>query len=833
MTYLKKFTLTFITIFLFFMSGISTVSAKSDLQTASNTSNKFNHKIVKVGIADTEYFSKKQSDGSYQGILIDYLQEISKYTGWQLEYVESSVDKLIPMLEKGEIDIMGAMLKNSTTLSMYDFAEYSSGYSYTTLNVLESNDNYKPMDYTSFNGMRVGIYSKALNRISSYSAFVESNGLDMTTVYYDDRDSFCNALELGEVDAIVTNDTSENLNQKTIAKFGIVPYYFGITKGNYNLLQELNYALATILEINPNFNDIVYQKYINKNRITLTLSKSEAAFVDTVGKLKVAIVSNLVPLEYYDTSSHKVVGIAPDILKEITAKTNLQFEFVQVQTLTEAKNLLLSGQVDLITGLSDNKANTNEPDLVFTRHYLDSPNITVHASMHKEGSKLTAALPTGYIGSELEKDTKVQYYDSIEECIQQVMKGHVDFTCFNSLVIDHYTYLRGNNHVTLIPSTTNSDGLSFGLSRSADPALLSILDKAINNIPADTIQSIVYENTTIENTDLNMTSLLYTYPKTFILIICLIIFILLITILMIFLFMRARLQLAKQEALHGESYRIIGALTGEYIFSYDFDKGKLILPDSFAQLIGHKHIITKKEIETDHDNFFKILLSVFEPVNAETGTAIVLRYDQSNGDSLWFKSIGTVQFNSEEKPFRGIGKIISIQKEMLEKEMLKNKANRDSLTGLFNRQYCEQHILEHFEEDKANGLGALIIVDIDNFKIINDTFGHLIGDQALIEFAEIFSNEFLEDDIFGRWGGDEFIAYIRCLPNDSSIEKRIAHLCQSAHREFYHKGKSHMMSISIGVAFTKNVISYKQLFENADAALYSVKNNQRNGFEFK
>lgn len=791
----------------------------------------YSPKTVKVAMLEAPYFLQQQPDGSYTGIVADYLQEISKYAGWKLEYISVSYDELDQKLTSGEIDLTGGMLKNDFTMPLYDFADYTSGYSYTVIKVLKGNKKYVPMDYSSFNGMRIGIFRNAVNRIPAYHAFVESNGLQITPVYFDENDVLVDALQNGEIDAILSNDTSMLEDEQIIAKFNAVPYYFATRKGNSTLLRELNFALSTILEVNPKFDDMIYEKNFNKKSDKPLFSTEELSFIETSPPLKVAIVTNLAPIEYYNNHTGTAEGVTPDILHLISSRTGLSFEFVRANNMVEAQKLLYDGDVDLITGLG--RQAQNDLGIVFTKQYLDVHKVLLkNPAFQLNDTNVFAALDGyPYSSADIIEGHRIVTYDSVEDCIQSVISGDTQYTLFNNLIIEQYIYLRGNDRIMQVPITNVPDGLSFGLLQPATPALLTILDKAIYSLTTYEIQNIVYENTTASSAEPTLTSMIYSNPIEFVLIAVIVCTILLFAIVFLVLFMRTRLKLAQQVAIRGNSYRIISELTDEYIFDFDYETKKLTIPQTFAGLTGRKTVQSLSEISNGTDEVMKTLFSIFAEPAATSQTAVEFECALSNSKKSWFKAVGTVLTDTEKNPIRGIGRITSIQKEMQEKRILQIKATTDALTGLYNRQYSEQKIMEYFDKNQGKVCGALMVIDLDFFKTINDTLGHLAGDQLLIEFAKILTSEFHSDDIIGRWGGDEFIAFMCNVLNEDDVVHQAQHLCQIMNRDFHYEGKTHRLSISVGVAVSTRSSSYTELFKNADTALYAVKKNQRNGFQ--
>jgi len=155
---------------------------------------------------------------------------------------------------------------------------------------------------------------------------------------------------------------------------------------------------------------------------------------------------------------------------------------------------------------------------------------------------------------------------------------------------------------------------------------------------------------------------------------------------------------------------------------------------------------------------------------------------------------------------------------------LETIANRDKLTQLFNRVYMDKKIQEFTESGRSFGM---IIVDIDHFKKINDTYGHLGGDKVLQELAHIFQDTFPENAIISRWGGEEFLIVI---PDCTNKEKLKAYAEKSrkalANHSFETIGK---VTASFGCAIHEPTThSVKESLEKADHALYLAKDSGRN-----
>ena len=164
---------------------------------------------------------------------------------------------------------------------------------------------------------------------------------------------------------------------------------------------------------------------------------------------------------------------------------------------------------------------------------------------------------------------------------------------------------------------------------------------------------------------------------------------------------------------------------------------------------------------------------------------------------------------------------------LAQQNVLRQKAERDALTGLLNRQAFEQ--LKDQLSQAAKPL-ALLLIDVDVFKSINDTYGHEVGDQALINTANLLSRSFRTADYVMRIGGDEFAVIMEEMHEDRKgiIRDKISAINQSLQNPQTDLPK---YSVSVGVAFSEEGY-HDELFRQADQALYHTKENGRCGCTF-
>lgn len=161
---------------------------------------------------------------------------------------------------------------------------------------------------------------------------------------------------------------------------------------------------------------------------------------------------------------------------------------------------------------------------------------------------------------------------------------------------------------------------------------------------------------------------------------------------------------------------------------------------------------------------------------------------------------------------------------------IKEKAMTDSLTGLYNRKYFREKMEKIWD---AGHNGALFMLDLDNFKGINDRLGHIVGDHILRLLAETLREQTSEDDVVGRIGGDEFILFYRDVTDRNVLADRAGAIIRSMQKKLKEMKQENLTSVSIGIAlYPKHGKYFDELYKNTDHALYYVKENGKNAYHF-
>lgn len=196
----------------------------------------------------------------------------------------------------------------------------------------------------------------------------------------------------------------------------------------------------------------------------------------------------------------------------------------------------------------------------------------------------------------------------------------------------------------------------------------------------------------------------------------------------------------------------------------------------------------------------------------------------------WTRVTVCLYYSETSHTVKLVSYVKNIQEEKEREFRLSKEASTDYLTGLFNKRAIEQSIRDILmQDDQVPRRHALLIVDIDYFKQVNDTIGHMGGDKVLCAIARLLKGQSGEKDLVGRIGGDEFLIFMRDCESAQSVENRMKTLVDAAASPDMEALLGIAVSLSIGGACARREDDFHDLFARADEALYHVKTHGRNG----
>lgn len=293
----------------------------------------------------------------------------------------------------------------------------------------------------------------------------------------------------------------------------------------------------------------------------------------------------------------------------------------------------------------------------------------------------------------------------------------------------------------------------------------------------------------------------------------------------------------EQEALRLslERYQVVIDQATDIIFEWDLQKDTLSFSSNWRKKFGYDPIRREisKRIPRSH-NIHPKDQATFVTLMKDTAAGVPyseaeFRIQNSGGCYLWCRIRATTQFDEDHRPIKAVGIIADIDEEKRQRQVLMEQAQRDALTGLYNKVTVNNLVEQRMRLREPTGHQALMIIDIDHFKAVNDTYGHLVGDSLLSDVATVLKSSIRVTDLVGRIGGDEFLVYLPEIADETAAQLKAENILTALQLITPTNGAP-PISCSVGVAyFPRGSIDYFALYKCADQALYFQKNNGRSG----
>ena len=476
-------------------------------------------RVLRVAFPQAEGFTATVGDGSREGIVVDFLDEISKYTGWSYEYVDVENDELIDRFLAGEFDLMGGTYYSDGFEDYFAYPDYSCGYSKLVLLARRDDPSIKSYDLGSLNGKTIGVFERNGENIRRLRAYLDINGLDCTLKPYTydqlmEQGGLTSYLLSGEIDLLLGNSADAGEAFYTAAAFDSQPHYIVAQPGDREVLDGLNLALGRIYDANPNFAKDLYSKNFPELVGTQSqLSAEDRAYVAGRGPVTVALPRDFHPLVCTNNADNHN-GLVPDILAQISAYSGLEFTPVYCDTYMDALLLVQEGGADLLGYYTGSGGDAAGHGLALTAAYtsLDSILVRNKASSYPAEGLVGGILEGRSLPNEVEAEQVIAYQDSIA-ALSDVNRGRLDFFYGVSSHLEYIIQQENFTNIVQVNLVNDSLDVSFALTRPAAPELLSILNKAIGSISAEKHAEISSRNlVSIGENHITLTSLVYANP---------------------------------------------------------------------------------------------------------------------------------------------------------------------------------------------------------------------------------------------------------------------------------------------------------------------------------
>ena len=282
--------------------------------------------------------------------------------------------------------------------------------------------------------------------------------------------------------------------------------------------------------------------------------------------------------------------------------------------------------------------------------------------------------------------------------------------------------------------------------------------------------------------------------------------------------------------LSEERHRIIMDQTTDILFEWRIGPDELDFSSNWVKKFGYEPI--RKHIsrciprsENIHPEDRAAFVGIMQGVaQGAPYLETEFRIRKGDGQYLWCRIRATTQFDERGRPYKAVGVILDIDRDKRRSQKLLEMAEKDGLTGLLNKETVQKRAAEFLQDLGAGSRHVLLIIDIDNFKHINDSMGHLAGDRVLGAIAKEMTRLYRSSDLLGRIGGDEFVVLLKDVYEVSRIRAKAAETVRRLGRVGQTIAPQEELHVSVGLAcYPEHGTDYETLCESADRALYRAK----------
>lgn len=564
------------------------------------------YKEIRVGFFSADGYHVMNDEGIKSGYGYDFLQMMLRYNNWKYDYVgyDKNWPDMLDMLDRGEIDIVTLANKTTEREKKYAFSDKSIGTSSTIMTISEKNTEVIPGDYSTYDGTTIGLVEGSSHN-EYFLKYAEKKGFQFKAKYYEEISELLKDLRAGKnIDIAVTSNMRILQSETVLDEFNATEYYAVVRKEDTELLGMVNYGISQLDVNSPNWKSALHNKYYNDiNSKVISFTTEERNYLserkENDKTVIVAMNPELRPYSYFEKG--KARGIAPTLFREIADRLDIKYKILYAKDRWEYKEQLKTGKADLdLTAYLDyslaQKNNLKETDA-----YINSTMAMLSRNdSETDNDKMTVAVvkdPTEYIGynNELINKYKHKEYNSIQECIDAVKNGEVDATFRYVYIAERAVTEDYTNKLQYTILTDYAFSLSIGVDDKEDCRLLSILNKGVNSLTTEYIQSVMLEESSRVKQHTSIIAMTYEYPL--VVIIAIVVFATII-VLLILLVLRNRSQKVKLLASN-EMQRFIGYICEVYEVVVEINlkkKKRIVYSMEDGKLV---------EVQKEHEPFTK------------------------------------------------------------------------------------------------------------------------------------------------------------------------------------------------------------------------------------
>ena len=488
-------------------------------QTAYTAEDSSQHKTVKVGFFAMDGYHVMDKEGNRSGYGYDFLRLMARYWDVNYEYVgyDKSWEDMQQMLEDGEIDMVTSARKTQDREEKFDFSR-PIGTNNGILTVRSNNSTIVDGNYNTYNGMCVALLN-GNSRNEEFAEFAEDKGFTYNPSYFDTTAEMDEALQSGNVDAIVTSSLRKTNNERIVDKFGSSDFYVIVKKGNTELLNEINYAIDQMNAVEGDWKTTLYDKnYENTETKNLEYTEKEKNIIAQYSKdnpIRVLCDPTRYPYSYNENGEMK--GILPDYFRKIADYAGISYEFltpatrdeyIAYQKNKETTDISIDARLD-----TDNYAETKEWGIT-------APYITMQLAKVTrrdfDGEIKVVAMVDQTVSASIEDvmapGAKKLVCSTRQEMMEAVRNGKAD-----AAFVYYYmaqAFVNSDTTGTMTYNLLEQPTFTYRMvvSSTENHALAGILTKAMYAMPPNLVEDLAAQYTTYKATNLTFADWIRLHP---------------------------------------------------------------------------------------------------------------------------------------------------------------------------------------------------------------------------------------------------------------------------------------------------------------------------------
>ena len=450
-------------------------------------------------------YHMQDASGKRYGYGYDMMQNLSKYLQCTFSYIgyDKSAKECEEMLRNGEIDIYTAARLTPERQEKFAFSKHPAITATTCMNVKRGNTTVRAGDYSTYNGLRIGLLQRHTYN-NSFIQYTKEAGFDCDIVYYTTPTELSNALINGDVDALVNSYIRTPEDEMTIENFGETPYYFMARKEDQDLIDQIDAAIDEMNIATPNWRSDLYNEYYGSQNSNVELTAEEQRLLrqmqanNTV--VKAVMNPDRAPYSWYDDEGG--YGIVADIFGATAKELNLSYEIIPVSTKQEYKELLASGNVDICIDMDYSYEEEGDYKYKITEPYI-ATNVSI---LRRRGSSgrigkigvLDNNIAAKEIVSATWPNAEIIEIETTQQCVSEIVNERVDCVLMLSYMAQQIAREDVQNRlsVDIVPGATLE--LKMAINSKINHNFFSMWEKTMlmvsQNRSAQIVQS-YWENT--------------------------------------------------------------------------------------------------------------------------------------------------------------------------------------------------------------------------------------------------------------------------------------------------------------------------------------------------